>query len=218
MKGRPKTPATTSTTATTSKTAVRTPAPRPVEDEGALVARLQAGEEAAFEEVVRLYGPKMLAVARRLLPKEADAEDALQDAFVSVYRSVGSFQGGSRLSTWLHRVTVNAALMRIRARSRRPDMTADDSGMDSARQGRAEGWSFTAAEALQRVEIRDGVRAGLARLPEDVRAVVRLRDIQGLDLREIGALLDIGLSTVKARLHRGRLALRTFLDARIGAA
>jgi RNA polymerase sigma-70 factor (ECF subfamily) len=197
----------------------REAAPRPVEDEAALVARLQAGEEAAFEEVVRLYGPKMLAVARRFLPREADAEDALQDAFLSVYRSVGSFQGGSRLSTWLHRVTVNAALMRIRARSRRPDMTADDSGMDGPRApGRGDAWSLTAAEALQRVEIRDGVRAGLARLPEEVRAVVRLRDIQGLDLREIGALLDIGLSTVKARLHRGRLALRTYLDARIGAA
>jgi RNA polymerase sigma-70 factor (ECF subfamily) len=194
-------------------------APRPVEDEAALVARLQAGEEAAFEQVVRLYGPKMLAVARRFLPKEADAEDALQDAFLSVYRSVGSFQGGSRLSTWLHRVTVNAALMRIRARSRRPDMTADDSGMDAPRApGKGDGWALTAAEALQRVEVREGVRAGLARLPEEVRAVVLLRDIQGLDLREIGSLLDIGLSTVKARLHRGRLALRTYLDARLGAA
>jgi RNA polymerase sigma-70 factor (ECF subfamily) len=197
----------------------RTRAATPVADEAGLVARLQAGDDDAFEQVVRLYGPKMLAVARRFLPREADAEDALQDAFVSVYRSVGSFQGGSRLSTWLHRVTVNAALMRIRARSRRPDMTADDSGMDGLGAVRAgSGWTLTAAEALQRTEVRDGVRAGLARLPDEVRAVVRLRDIEGLDLREIGALLDIGLSTVKARLHRGRLALRTFLDARMGAA
>src|SRR5687767_2639045 len=85
----------------------------------ALVAALKAGDEAAFEQVVRIHGPRLLAVARQILGNDSDAEDALQDAFFTAFRAIGSFEGKSRLATWLHRVTVNAALMRLRSRKRK---------------------------------------------------------------------------------------------------
>lgn len=192
--------------------------PPPPPEEGDLIRRLKAGEEPAFEELVRLHGPRMLAVARRFLPREADAEDALQDAFLSVFRAIARFEGGSRLSTWLHRVTVNAALMRIRSRSRRPETVVDEPVLQRARDPKGAALTTQpASEEVSRAELRECVRAGLARLPEEMRAVVRLRDIEGMDLREIAHVLDIGLSTVKTRLHRGRVALRDGLSARFGA-
>ena len=165
---------------------------------------MKAGEGRAFEELVRTEGPRMYAVALRYLPHEADAEDALQDALLNAFRGIGSFAGDSRLSTWLHRVTVNAALMRIRGRARRREASADPAGLEE-----------TAAQAgsdsndpVARAEIRDRVRSAIARLPESYRTVLMLRDIEGIHLEEMGRLLGVGLSTVKARLHRARHALR----------
>ena len=85
------------------------------------IERLRAGDEAAFERLVRENGGRLLAVARGILNNEDDAQEALQDAFVSAFRSIDRFEGGSLLSTWLHRITVNAALMKRRAKSRRPE-------------------------------------------------------------------------------------------------
>jgi len=188
----------------------------PVAVEQCLVARLKAGDSAAFEELVRTHGPRMLALARRYLPRETDAEDTLQDAFLSVFRSIGTFAGESRLTTWLHRVTVNAALMRIRARSRRPETLLGDVKVDVMAEPRGEvAWSSTATEVLSREETRNAVRRSLDRLQEESRIVVRLRDIEGMDLREISRLLGIGVNTVKSRLSRGRLALRTVLESHL---
>src|SRR5512135_3173100 len=96
------------------------------EDDGELVARLRAGDGAAFESVVRSHGPRLLAVARRFLRNEQDAQDALQDAFLSAFRSIDGFQGEARLSTWLHRIVVNAALMKLRSRKGRTEEPIDD--------------------------------------------------------------------------------------------
>src|SRR5215510_12491477 len=85
-----------------------------------LLERLLAGDEQAYEELVRTYGGRMLAVARRFLPVEEDARDAVQDAFLSAFRSISSFEGHAQLSTWLHRIVVNAALMKLRTRRRKP--------------------------------------------------------------------------------------------------
>ena len=187
-------------------------APTPTE-EASLVANLRAGDDAAYETLVRTYGPRMLAVARRYLPQEADAQDALQEAFVLVFRSIDGFAGQSRLSTWLHRIVVNCALMRIRARSRRPEEPLEPSTVDvvtaSAAQRAAAGTSAVAV--LAKEEVRERVRSCLDSLPDAYRAVLRLRDVEGLELREIARLLDLGLSTVKNRIHRGRHALRVML-------
>jgi RNA polymerase sigma-70 factor (ECF subfamily) len=184
-------------------------------DEAELVARLRAREEAAFEQLVRVYGPRMLSVARRFLPDDSDAQDALQDAFVSVFRSIPGFTGGSRLSTWLHRIVVNAALMKIRSRKRRPAGAIDALPLELAETGGdrpTTEWSLSAAEAMASREMRSRVRECIARIPEAYRTVLLLRDIEGLPVRDVGNLLGISPGTVKMRLHRARHALRGLLD------
>ena len=186
--------------------------------ERSLVARLKAGEDAAFEELVRAHGPRMLAVARRFLPQEADAQDALQDALVNVVRAVHTFDCNSRLTTWLHRVVVNAALMRIRSRSRRSERCMEAGAVEVASQPRGRAaWAWSASDLLSKAELREIVREEIARLPEPHRVVLMLRDVEGLELREIASLVDAGLTTVKMRLHHGRRALRAALEPRLAA-
>ena len=94
--------------------------------DSALLAALRAGEEAAFETLVRSYGGRMLSVARRLLGNDDDAQDAVQEAFLSAFKGLAAFDGRSKLSTWLHRIGVNAALMKLRTQKRRPEQSIDD--------------------------------------------------------------------------------------------
>jgi RNA polymerase sigma-70 factor (ECF subfamily) len=175
---------------------------------------LRAGDEAASELIVRRYGPRLLAVARRLLGNDDDARDALQDGFLSAFRSIGSFAEGSRLSTWLHRIVVNAALMRLRSRRRRaedsieellPRFAADGHWLEAPRSWRGE-------EALESQEIRALVRGCIAQLPPRHRTVLVLRDIEDLDTAEVAGLLGITPNAVKVRLHRARQALRTLIE------
>ncbi len=185
--------------------------------EGELVARLQANDGAAFAELVRAQGPRMLAVARRLLRDDDDAADAVQEAFISAFRAIGNFEGGAKLSTWLHRIVVNASLMRLRNRTRRPELSIDellpkfenDGGhVDEPREWR----SPEPLDALERRETRERVRALIDQLPTDYRTVLLLRDIEGLDTKETAELLGVTPNAAKIRLHRARLALRTLLD------
>src|SRR6187397_2349810 len=97
----------------------------PVDDEAALVAQLRAGDEAAYEQVVRTYGGRLLAVARRIVGSEEDARDVVQDAFLNAFKSFSRFEGNAKLSTWLHRIVVNAALMRLRTRKRKPEQSIE---------------------------------------------------------------------------------------------
>lgn len=190
-------------------------APSP-QGEAALVDRLQAGDNAAYEELVRNYGGRLLATARRLLPDENDARDALQSAFVSAFQAIRTFAGDAALSTWLHRIVVNAALMRLRSRRRRPEQSIDallpgflEDGHQAQPAGR---WRETAEQAAARAETRDLVRARIMELPEAYRDVLLLRDIEELDTAETAAFLNISPNAVKTRLHRARQALRTLLD------
>ena len=184
--------------------------------EGELVARLQTNDEAAFAELVRAQGPRMLAVARRLLRSDDDAADAVQEAFISAFRAIGNFEGGAKLSTWLHRIVVNASLMRLRNRARRSEVSIeellprfDDGGhVDEPQEWR----SPEPLDALERRETRERVRALIDRLPTDYRTVLLLRDIEGLDTKETAELLGVTPNAAKIRLHRARLALRTLLD------
>jgi len=182
------------------------------------VSRLQRGDELAFEELVRAHGPRMLAVAKRYLPQESDAQDALQDAFISVARGIHAFAGDSLLGTWLHRIVVNAALMRIRARGRRSETPTDGATLEAASDARGVTHSPShAGEPMARAELRRLVRDEVARLPDSYRVVLVLRDLEGQDLREIAVLLDVGLTTVKMRLHHGRRALRAALEPRLAS-
>lgn len=198
----------------------RRPAPRDPEAE--LIARLRRGDDHAFEQLVRTYGGRMLSVARRFLPNEHDARDVLQEAFAAAFRSIDGFAGGAKLSTWLHRIVVNAALMKLRTRRRRREASIDDLLPRFADDGHhAEGvvaWDTPADELVERGEVRGLVREAIAQLPEAYRTVLLLRDIEERDTDETAALLDLTPQAVKTRLHRARQALRTLLARRLGRA
>lgn len=190
--------------------------------EAQLIARLQAGDDAAFEEVVRGYGPQLLAVIHRYLPDDSDAHDALQETFVSVFRAIGNFQSGSSLGTWLHRIAVNAALMKLRRRRRKPEQSLDDMlpkfHLDGHRAEPRGSWSEVPDEAALGRETRDLVRSAIDKLPESYRTVLLLRDIEERPTEEVADLLELTPANVKTRLHRARQALRELLDRTYGEA
>jgi len=186
------------------------------EDEAKLLEALQRGENEAFEQLVRENTGRMLSVARRYLRNEEDARDAVQEAFTSAFRAIGSFEGGSRLSTWLHRIVVNACLMRLRTRRRKPEESIEDLLPDFLEDGHmadpTPGWRAPADELLESGENRLVVREAIARLPETFRTVLLLRDIEGFDTATAARELGISPGAVKTRLHRARLALRGQLE------
>lgn len=180
-----------------------------------LSARLRAGDAAAFEALVRDEGGRMLAVARRLLRVEEDARDAVQEAFLSVLKSIDSFAGEARLSTWLHRIVVNAALMKLRTRRRRPERSIEEmlpTFLSDGHQAQSPSpWRQSVSGELERAETRALVRNQIDELPEAYRTVLILRDIEELDTEETARLLSCSVNAVKTRLHRARQALRTLL-------
>jgi RNA polymerase sigma-70 factor, ECF subfamily len=192
--------------------------------DGELLRRLRAGEERAFEELFRDHGPKLLAVARHFLPSEDEARDAVQEAFLSAFRGLPRFRGDSSLSTWLHRIVIHAALMKLRLRTRHPEVRIEDllPRFDAAGQHSApvEPWDASSAspEAIAaNGELRLTIRACVDRLPVPYRTVLILRDIQELSTSEAAALLGLTGNAVKIRLHRARLALRELLAPHLAA-
>jgi RNA polymerase sigma factor (sigma-70 family) len=140
----------------------------------------------------------------------------VQDAFLLAFRGLPAFAGRCRLSTWLHRITVNAALMKLRTRSRKPEASLDDLLPDFVPDGhhvtQFTEWSLSPSQHLLRAEARDQVRVAIDRLPSAYRTVLLLRDIEELDTTEVARMLGISTNAVKIRLHRARQALRTLLD------
>ncbi len=185
-------------------------------DERELVAALRRDESSAHEEFVRRFGPRMLATARRFLSSEPDCQDAVQQAFVSAFRSIDRFEGSAKLGTWLHRILVNVCLMMLRARARRNEIPIDDllPGFDrSGHHARSIApWRQPPEVQLQSEETRQLVRRCIDVLPDDYRSVIILRDIEELDTEEAARTLGISPGAVKTRLHRARQALRTLLE------
>jgi RNA polymerase sigma-70 factor (ECF subfamily) len=188
-------------------------------NEGDLVAALKAGDDLAYARLVREQAPRMLQVARRLLGNDEDAQDALQDAFVSAVRAIAGFDARARLGTWLHRIVVNAALMKLRQRKRRQERSIDDLlptyYEDGHRVGPRPAWEPTGAALAQRDEMRAMVAELLDKLPADYRTVVVLRDVEELDTEQAASVLGISPGAVKVRLHRARQALRTLVETRL---
>jgi RNA polymerase sigma-70 factor (ECF subfamily) len=184
--------------------------------EEALLAALRRGDPRAYETLVRTFAPKLLAVSRRIVRDEEDARDAVQEAFVNAWKGLPRFAEGSRLSTWLHRIAVNAALMKLRSRRRHPEEPIEDllpTFVEDGHQTRpSEPWSEPADLALDREQLQALVRQAIDRLPETYRLVLLLRDIEGLDTAETAEVLGVTENAVKLRLHRARQALRTLLD------
>jgi RNA polymerase sigma-70 factor (ECF subfamily) len=158
----------------------------------------------------------MLAVARRFLRTEEDSADAVQDAFLSAFRSLDVFAGNSALGTWLHRIVVNVCLMRLRARSRSREIRIDDllpNFDESGHHGRSvRPWEDHALRRLTRAETCAEVRARIDDLPTPYREVLLLRDIEELNTEQAALHLGIEPGAVKTRLHRARQALRTLLE------
>lgn len=184
-----------------------------------ILRRLRAGNSEAYELLVREFGGRMLAAARRLLANEEDARDAVQEAFLSAFKAIGQFEGNSQLSTWLHRIVINAALMKRRTKQRRPEVSIESLLPqfldDGHHRDPAVEWRETGANELQARELREYVRDCISELPENYRNIVMLRDIEELDTHETAAILKIEPGAVKVRLHRARQALRALLDKRL---
>jgi RNA polymerase sigma-70 factor (ECF subfamily) len=183
--------------------------------EAELVARLQAGDQEAFEELVRTYGGRLLAVARRFVRNEADAQDIVQSAYLSAFRSLRHFEGTCQLSTWLHRIVVNTALMKLRTRRRKPEESIElllPSFQDDGHHvEQFPEWGAPADVLLEREETRATVRACIEQLPDNYRHVLLLRDIEELPTQDVAQMLKMTPTAVKVRLHRARQALSTLL-------
>jgi RNA polymerase sigma-70 factor (ECF subfamily) len=189
-------------------------------DESDLLARLRTGDGDAYEELVRAYSGRLLAVARRIVGSDEEARDVIQDAFLNAFRSLPRFHGDARLSTWLHRIVVNSALMKLRTRKRKPEESIEPLLPAFLADGhyaeRFSAWGEQADTALSRAETKDLVRKYIDQLPESFRTVLLLRDIEGLDTEETARVLETTPNAVKIRLHRARAALRTLLAPHFG--
>lgn len=201
---------------------VREQSPPIASADGDLVVRLQAREAAAFAELVRLWGPRLLVVINRYLPQEHDSQDALQDAFLSAFRAIHQFQGEAQLGTWLHRIAVNAALMKLRSRKRRPERAIEDLlpryTSDGHREIAPGDWAVIQDTTVTDRDTRNLVRRCIDQLPESYRIVLLLRDIEERGTEETAELLELSIANVKTRLHRARQALRELLAPHLGDA
>jgi RNA polymerase sigma-70 factor (ECF subfamily) len=183
--------------------------------EQALLARLQSGDERAFDELIRTYGSKIFKLAFRYLKNREDAEEITQDVLYKVYRSVGAFRGDAALSSWIYRITFNAAMSRMRTaryqwaqeQERQAALAQSDTRRRGARRVPAD-WSRMADEGVLRSQLRRRLFRAILALPVIYRAPVMLRDIQGMSTEEASAMLRVKDQTLKSRLHRGRLILR----------
>lgn len=190
---------------TTSLAVSGTCLPGPIlPNESEFVSRLRDGDEDAYETLFRMHSGTMMAVARRFLRDSDDAADAVQDAFVSAFRAIRSFVGGARLGTWLHRIVVNACLMKLRGQRRNRLIPLDDSHVPVCR---------SEDDHLGRAEMAKSVRMCIDRLPPPYRAVIQLRDIEGVGTAEAAHRLGTNEAVVKTRLHRARQALKAQLGA-----
>lgn len=177
-------------------------------EEQILVMRAQRGEQDAFRVLVERYQKLVYTLALRMLNVPADAEDAAQEAFLSAWKALPRFRMDAKFSTWLYRLTVNAATDVLRRRRKEPDSLDD-----AERPVQAADSTDTPEEAAQRAERRAMVRRAIAALSENHRQILLLREVTGLSYEEIGAALELSPGTVRSRLARARKELREELLA-----
>ena len=181
----------------------------------ALVARARDKDVAAFEELVGRYDDKLYRLAMRFVRNENDAQEILQDVFLSAWRKLPGFEGRSQFGSWMYRVTVNAALMFLRSRNRHPEVMLDDvePGVLSKTAGHSvhgslEDWANRPDDQLQSDVLRRHIQEAVDALPEGLRTVFLVRDVEGMSTEETAELLSLSLPAVNSRWHRARLALR----------
>jgi len=180
-----------------------------------LLARLKGGDEQALVDLADEFGTKIYQLAFRYLRNKEDAEEVTQDVLFKVYKKVDAFRGDAALSSWIYRITFNAAMSRLRTakyqRSQDDDRqtaAADEINGDNVRAKDVADWTDLADEQVLRSQLRARVMRAILALPAIYRAPVMLRDIQGMSTEEASAMLHVKDQTLKSRLHRGRLILR----------
>jgi RNA polymerase sigma-70 factor (ECF subfamily) len=193
------------------------PAPRAKAPDRALqdswVARLKARDQAALGEVVEAFSERLTAVVAGILRDRDAVDDVVQETFTKAWFRIGAFQGESSLYTWLYRVAVNGCKDLAKRRSRRPASSLEDLGAEPALHARQLSARQTPPlEGLERREQRLMVRAAIAALPDRFRAVLALREIEGLSYHEIATVLGLSLGTVESRLFRARQRLLALLE------
>lgn len=174
-----------------------------------LVAALQGGDLNAFGELVDRYTEKVHNLALRVTRNEEDTEEILQDVFVTVYRKIDKFEGKSAFSSWLYRITVNTAFMKLRKRKQHAAVSFDEVSA-----GVQENWTGNSSDTCDiayissRHELRGALEGAIKGLPDEYRTIFILRDVDGLSNQEVGEILGLSVPAVKSRLHRSRLMLR----------
>ena len=191
------------------------------ESDAGLIERLKAGDEAALEKAFNLYSGKLYNIAVKILGNPADAEEVIQDVFLTAFRKANTFQGNSQFSTWLYRLTVNAALGKIRRSKSRKEVAYDEflpkfhnDGHHAVRP--VIDWSDTVDEKYAKHEVQQLINDALNQLKPVDKSVVVLSDLEGMSDKEIAETLNLTVSAVKTRLHRARLFLRGKLAVELG--
>ena len=194
------------------------------ESEAQLIQRLRARDASALEVLMERHAGRLYRVAYGITRNDADAEEVVQDAFLALFRKIDSFEGRAALGSWLYRVTANAALIKHRGKRAKLEVSLEEQLPTYLADGHREGdrsflladWSETPEEPLLNGEARKTLERALDRLPDHYRAVVVLREVEGLDNEEIAKVLDESVPTVKSRLHRARMVLREELTRALG--
>jgi RNA polymerase sigma-70 factor (ECF subfamily) len=184
--------------------------------EGLLIRKLRERDEKAFREIVERYRDTIYNLTYRMLGNREEAEDVSQEVFITVFKSIESFRGDSKFSTWMYRIAVNHCKNRIKYLSRRHDR--DQSEYDEEVEGDQAAGAATAPTPIPRpdkqlegVELEQIMQRCIAALDEEHRLVVVLRDVEDLSYEEICAITSLPVGTVKSRLHRARLALKKMM-------
>jgi RNA polymerase sigma-70 factor (ECF subfamily) len=194
-----------------------------IDRDARLVAALRRSDPTAVEDLVATYGDPACRLATRITGNAEDAEEAVQDALLSVIRKIDSFRGDSVFGSWLFRIVTNAAYERCRSRRRRgADISLNNLLPVLDEHGRhvapIADWSMSIDDPAHQTELRMVLSSAIGELPADYRAVVLLRDVDGLSNQEIAETLDLTVVNVKARVHRARLFLRKRLEAHFSTA
>lgn len=194
---------------------------RPVDNDAVLVTRVKAGDQQAFETLYRRYVSTVYRQALKLAGNAEEAEEIVQEVFLKLYEKAKTFRGDSAFSTWLYRLTVNTALMKLRRRKRAKEIALDDYLPRYQEDGHhlvrpVIDWSQDQEGRLDTAEIQRICRQALDQLSPVDKAVVVLSDLDGLANREIGKALGLSVPAVKSRLHRARLFLRGRLTVSLG--
>jgi RNA polymerase sigma-70 factor (ECF subfamily) len=181
-------------------------------DDATLIRQTLAGDRSAFGALVRKYQDRVFNVVFRLVAHVEDARDITQDAFINAYESLKRFQGDAQFYTWLYRIAINAAISRQRKRRETVSLQQGGAGNQTILEPFDESFEHQPGDALDRRETEQRIHAALQQVSDEFRAVLVLRDLDGMKYDEIADALDLPIGTVRSRLHRARLELREILE------